>query len=257
MTTSTDEEEIKQNEAVSTSIVEIKKSYTQYSQHEVKYVKTINYGLIDEVVMTLKNSKTGVVDSKAVCFFNKENSKIQLVSVKPLPMPSVEEPIRIKPLFPTIVLTDEEITQTVQKDSGLKTVLKTIQTISHQYKSAIPLNVEVQNIDDQTNKYVVVLDVNGKKEQKVYTYQKESQVTHHMATTSVPSIIVPRRVVQTVVDNKKVTVSNSVDQIEVLYPETKDVIKLVKKETQNVQSVIVKKESKTTGVTFVSTSEQN
>lgn len=203
--------------------------------------------------MTLKSTKTGFVESKAVCFHNKENNEISVPVLETIPQPTVDEPIRIKPLLPTIVLTDNEITQTITKDSGLKTVLVTIQESSSQYKTAIPLTVEVQTLNDNINKYVVVLDVNGKKEQKVYTFQKDNETPEHVATTSIPAVITPRRVVQTVVDNQKVTVSNSVEQIEVLYPETKEVIKIAKQDVKDVQSVVVKEESASTDVTVVST----
>ena len=136
----------------------------------------------------------------------------------------------------------------------MKKVLTTITNSSSTYKSAIPLNVEVQQIGTQINKYVVVLDVNGKKEQKVYTHNVESGETIHYATTAVPSVVVPRRVVQSVVDKKKVTVSNSVEQVEVFYPETKKVVQQVKKEikdVKNIESVTVVAESTSTAVSFV------
>ena len=63
-----------------------------------------------------------------------------------------------------------------------------------------------------------MLDINGKKEQKVYTYESSTGEVVHYATTAVPSVVIPRRVVQSIVENKKVTVSNSIDQVEVFYP---------------------------------------
>ena len=106
----------------------------------------------------------------------------------------------------------------------------------------------------QTTKYVVVLDVNGKKEQKVYTYESSTGQIVHYATTAVPTVVVPRRVVQTVIENKKVTVSNSVEQVEVFYPETKTIVEVVKdeiKDLKNVESVVVVQESGSTDATFI------
>ena len=50
---------------------QINKKFEKYSDHKVKYVKTVNYGLVDEVVMTMVNPITKVVDSKVVSFYNK------------------------------------------------------------------------------------------------------------------------------------------------------------------------------------------
>ena len=55
-------------------------------------------------------------------------------------------------------------------------------------------------------------------------------------------MIVPRRVVQTIIENKKVTVSNNVDQVEVFYPETKTIVEVLKdeiKDIKKVESVVV------------------
>ena len=67
-------------------------------------------------------------------------------------------------------------------------------------------------------------------------------------------MIVPRRVVQTVIENKKVTVSNNVDQVEVFYPETKTIVEVLKdeiKDIKKVQSVVVVPESGSTDATFI------
>ena len=71
MTTSTDEHEIESNEEVTTIKTQINKKFEKYSEHKIKYVKTVNYGLVDEVVMTMVNPITKVVDSTVVSFYNK------------------------------------------------------------------------------------------------------------------------------------------------------------------------------------------
>ena len=170
----TDEKEIETKEEIKDTKSEITKKYTKYAEHKVKYVKTVNFGLVDEIVMTMVNPSSGIVDTKSVSFYNKETKVTTIVSVEPIEMPSVEQPVLIRPLYPQITVPDTGITEIIKKDKGMKTVLTTITSISSTYKSAIPLSVEVQQLGSQTNKYVVVLDVNGKKEQKVYTYNTES-----------------------------------------------------------------------------------
>ena len=85
----------------------------------------------------------------------------------------------MRPIYPTITIRDGEISETIKKDKNLETVLTTIQTSATQYNKAIPLNVEVQPLGEDTTKYVVLLDINGKKEQKVYTYKKSTGETVH------------------------------------------------------------------------------
>ena len=89
-------------------------------------------------------------------------------------MPTVDQPVCIKPLYPAVLVPDTGITEIIRKDKGFKQVLTTITSSSSHYKTAIPLNVQLQEMGAQTTKYVVVLDVNGKKEQKVYTYESST-----------------------------------------------------------------------------------
>lgn len=110
-----------------------------------------------------------------------------------------------------MLLSDSAITETIKKDTGLKTVLTTIQQSATRYQSAIPLTVEVQPVSKSTTKYVIVLDVAGKKEQKVFTFDKESKEAKQFATTIVPAVVKPIITSQTVIDNKKATVSTSVE----------------------------------------------
>ena len=257
MIVTTDEKELETKEEIKVTKSEITKKFAKYAEHKVKYAKTVNFGLVDEIVMTMVNP-SGVVDTKSVSFYNKETKVTTVVSIEPIEMPTVDQPVLIRPLFPQVTIPDTGITEIVNKDQGMKEVLTTITSSSSTYKSAIPMSVEVQQIGSKTSKYVVVLDVNGKKEQKVYTYNVETKETVHYATTAIPSIVIPRRVVQTVVNNKKVTVSNSVEQVEIFYPETKKVVQQVKKEIKSVkdiQSVTVVAQSSSTAVTFVTKGE--
>lgn len=132
--------------------------------------------------------------------------------------------------------------------------MTTIQTSSTKYKKSIPLNVEVQKLGEDTTKYVVLLEINGKKEQKVYTYQQSTGEVVHYATTPVPSVVIPTRVVTTTSSTQQtVTTSNSVEQIQVTYPQTKPVVQIVTQEIPNIKidSVQVVPESGSTTVTVV------
>ena len=185
MTVSTDQTESEKNEAEITSRTEIIKKQSKYSEHKIKYTKTVNFGLVDEVVMTMVNPVTHLVDTKAIAFFNKETKDSKIVSIMPVEQPTPERPVCVKPLYPAVLVPDSSISTTIKKDVGLRTVLKTIQKSSTHYRQAVPVSVEVQTLGDKTNKYVVVLEVNGKKEQKVYTYQKDTEEAVHFATTNV------------------------------------------------------------------------
>lgn len=254
VTTSTSTTEITKNVAATSSKTEVVKQYPVYDKYPIKFVKNINFGLIDEVVMTLQNPQTGVVDTKVVTFYNKETKKTTVVAVEPIPQPTVEVPVCVTPIYPTVMIPDGEISETIKTDKKLESVLTTIQTSSTKYKKAIPLNVEVQPLGEDTTKYVVLLEINGKKEQKVYTYQQSTGEVVHYATTPVPLVVVPTRVVTTTSSNQQtVTTSNSVEQIQVTYPQTKPVVQIVTQEIPNIKidSVQVVPESGSTTVTVV------
>ncbi len=167
---------------------------------------------------TMINPLTGVIDIQAVSFYNKETKIPHIVSVEPIKQPTPDEPIIFKPLYPKVVLSDSAIIDAIKKDSGLKTVLTTIHSSGAQYQASVPLTVEVQPVGGNTTKYVVVLDIDGGKEQMVYTYDNNTQKSAHYATTVIPSVVVPKITTQTVIDNKEVTISNSVEQVKKVYP---------------------------------------
>ena len=52
--------------AVTSSTTQIVKKHAKYVDYSVNYVKTVNFGLVEEVEMTLLNTKTQVVDTKVV-----------------------------------------------------------------------------------------------------------------------------------------------------------------------------------------------
>lgn len=72
---------ISTNEAVVSSHIEIIKSYTTYTKHIIRYIKTVNFGLVEEVMMTLINPSTGLVEVKAIFYYNKETKKSEVISV--------------------------------------------------------------------------------------------------------------------------------------------------------------------------------
>lgn len=69
--TTTDSQKIKKDKVVSTSVLQVIKEHPELKEHTVKYAKTTNYGLIEEVVTTFKNKATKKVDIKTVSFYNK------------------------------------------------------------------------------------------------------------------------------------------------------------------------------------------
>jgi hypothetical protein len=106
VTTSTSTVEITKNVAATSSKTEIVKQYPVYSDYLIKFVKNINFGLVDEVVMTLQNPQTGLVDTQVVTFYNKETKKTVVVSVDPIPQPTVEQPVTVKPIYPSVMIPD-------------------------------------------------------------------------------------------------------------------------------------------------------
>lgn len=113
--------------------------------------------------MTLENPTTHVVDTKVVTFYNKETKTTTVVDVEPIPEPTVERPLPTEPIYPCVMIPDSEIPTLVKTDKKLEVVMTTIQSSSTKYKKSVPIDVEVQTLGDDTTKYVVVLEVNGKK----------------------------------------------------------------------------------------------
>lgn len=129
------------NPAVNASVVKIIKDHPEYSGYNVKYVKTVNFGLMEEVMTTMFNPSTGVIDLQAISFYNKETKIPQIVSVEPIKQPTIEEPAIYKPLYPSVVISDSALTSAIRKDVGLRSVLQAIQKSSVHYHTAIPLTV--------------------------------------------------------------------------------------------------------------------
>lgn len=159
------------NIAANTTLSELIKTHPEYKDHSIKYIKTVNFGLVEEVMTTMFNPTTGQIDLQTVSFFNKETMIPQIIAVEPVPEPTPQKPSP-RPLYPTVVLSDLALTETIKTDSGLKTVLTTIQQSAIRYQSAIPMTVQVQPVGRNLTKYVIVLDVAGKKEQRVFTYNR-------------------------------------------------------------------------------------
>lgn len=206
---------------------------------------------------TMLNPSTGAVDLQAVSFYNKETRLPKIVSIEPIKQPSIDEPAVFKPLYPSVVISDSTLATTIQKDVGLRSVLQTIQQSAVSYHTAIPLTVEVQQMGVNATTYVVVLEVSGQKEQKVYVYNKENKSTQHIATTIVPAVIVPKMTTSTVVENKKVTISNSVELVQQSHPETTQAVNLLIKDKpkSSIESVMVMPEGNTTEVTLITKNE--
>ena len=101
------------------------------------------------------------------------------------------------------------------------------------------------------------MDVDGHKEQKVFTYSKTTKKTTHVASTVVPEVMTPLIKFETVVDDKKVSICNNEEDIIVSIPETQPVVEDIREEIPNVQieSVIVTSESKTKEVTVIAKTE--
>lgn len=222
----------------------------------IKYIKTVNFGLVEEVMTTMINPTTGIIDVQTVSFFNKETKVPQIITVEAPEKPTPQNPSP-RPFYPTVVLSDSAITETIKKDTGLKTVLTTIHQSATRYQSAIPLTVEVQAVGTNIVKYVIVLDVVGKKEQKVFTYNKETKETKQFATTIVPSVINATITTETIIENKKATVSTSVEQIKQTHPRTLPAVEVLRKEHPDVKvdSVVVIPGSGTSTVTLISKKE--
>jgi hypothetical protein len=63
------------------------------------------------------------------------------VAVETIQQPTIEKPAVYKALYPTVVISDSTLTETIQKDIGLRAVLQTIQKSASYYLTAIPLTV--------------------------------------------------------------------------------------------------------------------
>lgn len=71
------------------SIAELIKAYPEYKGHSINYIKTVNFGLVEEVMTTLINPITGVIDLQMISFVNKESMTSQVIAVDPVPQPTL------------------------------------------------------------------------------------------------------------------------------------------------------------------------
>lgn len=71
------------------SIAELIKAYPEYKGYSINYIKTVNFGLVEEVMTTLINPITGVIDLQTISFVNKESMTSQVIAVDPVPQPTL------------------------------------------------------------------------------------------------------------------------------------------------------------------------
>lgn len=71
------------------SIAELIKAYPEYKGYSINFIKTVNFGLVEEVMTTLINPITGVIDLQTISFVNKESMTSQVIAVDPVPQPTL------------------------------------------------------------------------------------------------------------------------------------------------------------------------
>lgn len=118
------------------------------------------------------------------------------------------------------------------------------------------LSTQVQNVSDTITKYNVVVEVSGRKEEKVYTFNSETKKVDLFASVVVPAVIQPVLLVENVVNNVKTVISNNIEKLSITYPETATVFAVLKKEnpTVTIDTIIVTPQSNSSSVTIVSPS---
>jgi hypothetical protein len=144
----------------------------------------------------------------------------------------------------------------IQKDTGFKSVLTTIQQTSTEYTSASAQSVQVQVLSDTVTKYNVVVEVAERKEEKVYIYNNVTKVVDLQATVIIPAVIKPLVVVEKITAEQTTVVSNQIEKLTVSYPQTTTVLAEIRKEIPNIQidTVMVTAHSNSSQITLVSTS---
>lgn len=70
-------------------------------------------------------------------------------------------------------------------------MLTTLQKSSQEYYSIVPYSIQVQVLSEIVTKYMVVFDVSGRKEERVYTFNRSTNKVELHATVVVPSVIKP------------------------------------------------------------------
>lgn len=196
------------------------------------------------------------LDIKTIAFYNLTTKQTKVVSVQEIDILSQTQVQTSTAVYPSVVVSDSAVNVLAVKDTGFKTVLTTLQQSSQVYKSAVAVSTQVQQVSETVTKYNVVIEVAGKKEEKVYIYDSTTKKVELFATVVVPAVIKQVSTVERTINDQTTVISNHIESVQISYPQTTTVLSVLKKEIPNVKidAVVVVPESNSSSVTFISTS---
>jgi hypothetical protein len=129
------------------------------------------------VTVELQGPNYGDIAAKSISFYDSASSTVTVISIEPVALPTISQPVISTSLYPSILISENAIAKTIDQNQGFKAVLGAIQALGAKYTDATALTSEIQTINHNITKYSVVLDVKGIKEQVVYIYDNTANTS--------------------------------------------------------------------------------
>ena len=129
------------------------------------------------------------LDLKSISFYNKANKALKIISLKPIDILLDSQVQPSSSVYPTVVVPDIAVNVLTQKNTGFKSVISTLQKSSQEYTGIVPITTQVQVLSENVTKYNIVVNVAGRKEEKVYTFNKSTNKVDMHASVVVPSVV--------------------------------------------------------------------
>lgn len=113
----------------------------EYQEYTIKYVKTINYGVKTQVILTLQSASPSDLPVQVLAYHDEKTKQVLVVSHQPITQADVSVLSSIpKPQIQTQVITGKQVTEIVKVDTELKSVITKI-TSKEEFKQGTVVSV--------------------------------------------------------------------------------------------------------------------
>lgn len=187
---------------VQSTVTSLTTSYSEYSTYSVKYTKIIDFGKQTQVILTLEGPSPTDTPIQVTGFYDLTTKTVKIVHLQEIDTITISSAPVPLPTITTTHISEAHISETIKKDTGLKTVITQITKSSTEYQKATVTSAEVQVYDEYTIQYNIVMDVKGEKQHFVHIYNKTSNVATPIVVTPVPKEIKPILYSQTKIDSQ-------------------------------------------------------
>jgi hypothetical protein len=132
VTESIDSTIINSNEVIQSVYTYIISTFTQYHGYKIKYIKTVRYAKLLQVVITLQGVYSTDAPIQVVAFYDETSKSINVVNIQEIAVTDqvITSTPYPKPIFTPVVVPQHLIANVVKTDSGLQTVITQITTSS-------------------------------------------------------------------------------------------------------------------------------